>query len=196
MSLLNVWLSPSRAVVCVDTKSSTLDREHFGESSKMALAPHSGVIVAVNGYALALRSLFAWLCNNSQDDTSIDGISDWMSGQLNDPEIKAGIDAAGLVAVFVGYSKRTKKYRGIRIAKHDSTDFSAKEISPYMLLPGDPWPATALPVPDNRYACLNIARRQVEWARKNHPGEPIGGRLLMAEVSQKEAKIYEAGLLG
>jgi hypothetical protein len=192
MSLLNVWTSPARAIVSVDTRSSTADRKQFGEASKMALIPHTGVVVAVNGLVLALSSLFQWLSNNDQDDTSIDGIPGWLPSQLNAPAVKQAVAEEGLLVAVVGFSKTTNGFRGFRIAQVDG-DFAAKEIRPYFLCPGDRWTPATLPVPDNRESCLTIARRQVEWARRHRPGEPIGGRLLIAELTRKESRIYDAG---
>lgn len=191
-----MWVSQARALVSVDTTSATLDGKRSGEASKMMYIPHAGVLVAVNGYLPALPSLFSWLYNNFQDDLSIDGIPDWMPAQINAPEIRPHVEGTGLVVAFVGFSHQAKRFRCFRIALHGGHEFSTREVLDRFLLPGDPWSPADLPSPDNKTRSLSIAKRQVEWARRSAPGEPIGGRLLLGELTREGARIYEAGHLG
>lgn len=216
MSLLNLYLAAHRALVGVDTAmglhpdsgaqawAQTQDRSALpAEVSKLYPIAHSGALLAGRGTIPFFLDVVA---GASMVET-FDQLEDRMPALLRQV---AEIDAARVAAVplpehvkfprreilLVGWSAR----EGSMVATHYQCEggagapFEAEAID----LLQSPWEAEQGPAVEPRtdHDMLQLARAQVSYARANYPGAPIGGRLIVAEVTRGAVAVREVGQIG
>lgn len=192
MSLLNVHVTPQRALVAVDTDGIG-PAGHF-EICKLYPLAHANTVLAGQGDRRFLLDAFAWLCL-AEGSIDYDVIVASMPGMLR--RMAAGARAQGApdiryaIAV-VGYSPAEGCVCGRWYEGHVTSD--AHEV--YSL--GSrvaPWPFEDRPViPDKVENHIELGRRQTAWHKSN--GYAGGGRLVLADLTSGGIAIREAAQLG
>lgn len=200
MSLLNISIAPTRALIGVDTCGQMLNGQ-LVHTSKMIPLVHAGVVFAGRGELKFLNFVYH-LCHTPC----------WFDGIAHDMEVvlamayremlaataAAGLDAAiteapNQIAV-VGWSRERNCMAGFNYMQVDREHFAREEIKGGLLSPGD------IPVEHHEHvnseaAMLRVARAQVAFCHRRYPGKPIGGRLLVATVEPGRLAINDAGSL-
>lgn len=199
MSLLNVWVSPERALVAVDSLGKVPDGPTISDVSKIYSLP--GVNVVIAGRGQLSFSLFAYeICHRSAlaHDQIVDNLAAILS-QASDVlhTINKASDMAGKVDIgpqellLVGWSQRQGGFQGIWCKRERvGENFSLTSVDPLVCAPVETqW--GALPVDDFSTAANmeTMARWQVQHGRQMFPGQPLGGRILIAELSRDSVTV-------
>lgn len=199
MSLLNVVVGDDVGWLCVDTTCKDFAAGHYFEQSKMLLLAHRNAVVACRGEQVFLAHVFL-NCFMSQTDSFDAVVATWpdllaeaRAGYLRQAEaMQLSVPAMGHEIVLLGWSG--KQDRPVCIAasrQSDSEDFEVEEVA-YRIAPGTGGKVTDL---SSLPEMVALAREQVLAVRRDHPGEPIGGRLLLAEVTRAGTMIRELARL-
>jgi len=95
----------------------------------------------------------------------------------------------GAEIVLVGWSDALKRMEGVRWVRwaHDK-GFNASPVGKSLMLPDAEWKQTP-DAPDTAERMEAIARDQVAYVRRNHPGYNCGGRLLLAELTRDSLSV-------
>lgn len=193
MSLLNVWVEPGRALVAVDTETD-IAGEHM-DASKLVVFPADRMVVACRGNLGVLNGMLPVLHGMPGGVDSIAPVlaavcSD-MAGRIDGHSVQAG--GPGFTeaeVVIAGWSEREQRIVGhvcTRLAGEAA--FALSRIDSWRIGPNADW-QRVLP-PDCREHMEAIASKQVRFMREQHPDCAIGGRLLMAEVTEREISVRE-----
>ena len=210
MSLVNISLTPHRALISVDTETGTPNGE-FGEGSKMTLLPHCNIVLAIRGTTFLLATAFssAQMALPSDFETIEKLIPSVMTGTIDYlranaaqlvPNIQIDQDDHRNVAeqnvMMVGYSES----RGRMAAVVFSTSRSSEEVASYEIEEVDasvsPWSEDweeDMFDPNTPELMLSLAKFQRERGKAIAPDAPIGGRLLLCELTKDEAKFSSLG---
>lgn len=203
MSLLNYWVSSNKALIGVDTQAQTPDGSYV-ETSKLALLPHSNVVIACRGQVALLHQLYRGTFGGPPPQEYAQ-VSDWLSREVDaafDGLVAAGVDhgipeAAIRVdteIVTVGWSRKVNRMAATRFRREAIQCRFDVDNAETSLAPNAGWSKAQLP--DSAQAHVQIARDQVAFTRRNFPGAPIGGRLLLAELSKDTASLRAICKLG
>lgn len=192
MSLVNVWLTRDRALIGVDTGAALLGGP-LGHVSKLLPLSHLNAILTGLGHIHFINSLFAGL--QMANVPSFDALLQIVPRVL--PEVFDGW--AGYVAtlercdpaelerqrvVLVGWSTAEGRPIGREFAQETrAVGWVCDPIEPYYIMP---WhdSLSGLPDPVNAVALTTLARAQVALLRRVEPGSPIGGRLIVAQLTR------------
>lgn len=217
MSLLNIYLAAHRALVGVDTACGLLPGQSLEdwcaanapglktptETSKLWPIAHAGAVIAGRGTPLFGLEVY---CAASVLP-SVDAIEDSMGellrriGEASDARHAAAqvpdeIRYSAQEIALVGWSQR----EGAMIAT-----VWGREAGPGQSFVVDQVDRSAAPweadwgeaiEPRTDHDMLQLARVQVSRCRVAHPGAPIGGRLLVAELTRGVVSVREVGQLG
>lgn len=194
MSLVNVWISPTRAMVCVDTEAQTETGEYI-ECSKMLSLPHANVVIAGRGQNAFMNVLFSLL--HMSPAASFDALDDAMPAALatataylagmKDMQFSRSIyeQEIGLV----GYSREVGAMYCRVYQSKDESGFVDHDIDQAYLSPWDgAWGQPAFQATTPEHARI-ISTEQVANALAMHPVQPFGGRLLLAELTKDGCRI-------
>lgn len=214
MSLLNIYLAAHRALVGVDTACGLMPGQHTenwcaanapgqrppAELSKLWPIAHAGAVIACRGTALFGLQVFG----AASMLPSVDAIEDGMGELLE--RISSTSDARHAAAqvpdeirrakqeiALVGWSQR----EGAMIAtvwEHSAgpgLSFEVDQIDRFAAPWETEWGEAIEPRTD--HDMLQLARAQVPRFRAAHPGAPIGGRLIVAEVTRGAVAVREVG---
>lgn len=186
MSLLNVWVSPERALVAVDTDGMTPGGPHFGMSKLLPLV-HAQTVFAGRGDRRFLWDLFSryHLANADVDyDAIIDSLPQLLASVI------AGLRQDGYAPfdyqfAIVGWSPVQQRVSGRwYVGRTDDDGYDVDELGARVA----PWQDTeAARVPDSHQNIRWLAERQVSWLRAE--GAAGGGDLLVTEVSKDQLTI-------
>jgi len=192
MSLLNVWVSHATARVVVDTEGRTDEGEYF-ELSKMVALPHANAVIAGRGIntflamvveALQLRKAPSFDAMAEQMPAVLQTVTGYLKTQsdiphevIHDQEI-----------VLVGWSNWLMRMNAIAYASKTAagfveTEFSKMYYSPWL----DSW-GVRLFAATNEQARV-FSQEQIVHALALDPTAPIGGRLLLAELTRDDCRI-------
>lgn len=203
MSIVNTSISPTRALVAVDTAlqlHSALDlnpltiRGAPQETSKLAIIPHANAVLAGRGVSLMLSAVYGMIHsqNFSFDDAFLqfDEILDQglkaLRAQLAGVGLKDPIEINAQEIVFVGWSGKLKRIIGGRWRKetHDAA-FSGSVLTNWGISPHCSWTVDTMPAqPNTRESMIDVMQQQVDWASKNYPGLGFGGRPIIVEITE------------
>lgn len=195
MSLVNVWITPAKAMVVVDTEArDELDGTYF-EMSKMLTLPHANVVVAGRGQNIFMNVLFSYLHNNGA--TTFDAFEDAMPLLL--ASTTAGLKASSYVfagpieeqeVALVGYSEARGGMACVVWQSKDASGFHPQEVDDIYLSPWDSaaWGQGGLQASTPHHAQV-ISQEQVARSLDRHPEAAIGGRLLLAEVTRDDCRV-------
>lgn len=213
MSLLNLYLEPHRALVGVDTAmgihpdpeaqawAQTQDGGALpSHVSKLYPIAHSGALIAGRGSVLFFLDVIGFA---SMVET-FDQLEDRMPALLRQA---AEIDAARVAQLplpehvkfprreilLVGWSARYGAVVATFYLCKEGCghEFEADEID----LLQSPWEDVQGQAiePRTDHDMLQLARAQVAHALSRYPGAPVGGRLIVAEVTKRSIEIRQAG---
>lgn len=216
MSLLNIYLAAHRALVGVDTACGLLPGQSMeewcaanapgqkppAELSKLWPIAHAGAVIACRGTALFGLQVFG----AASMFPSVDAIEDNMGDLLK--RIGAASDASHQAAqmpeelrhakqeiALVGWSQR----EGSMIAtvwEHvagPGHTFEVDQVDRFAAPWETEWGEAIEPRTD--HDMLQLARMQVSRFRVAHPGAPIGGRLMVAELTRDQITVRQVGEL-
>lgn len=187
MSILNVWVSETKALIGVDTDGLMGGADHV-EFSKLIPLVHANVVFASRGDREFLMELFTAFARNPIP-VAFDVIEQHLT------EVVAGIvvrwrdlgHIADYQFVIVGWSERRGRMAAIWATGNTGDDgIDLDEIESRMA----PWHNSLgrAPMPDSREAMAGAARQQAAWLQAQ-PGAAGGGRLIAAELTRDEMTI-------
>lgn len=201
MSLLNVVVREEVGWMCVDTTTLFVEDGIRSEQSKMLPLVHVNAVVGCRGDISFLSSLFHAFMDVPAKD--FDGLAQsWpqhLEVAMRHYEKRANVEnfdphALGSHVALLGWSNARRHPLGMVALRQDGRDsFDVGEIATPCFGPD---PGHAVPVVADLKAMHALAREQVSKVRREHPGEPIGGRLLLAEITREGTSIRELATLG
>lgn len=203
MSLLNVWVSPARALIGVDTAAKAPKHQAI-EASKLLHLPHSNLVLASRGEISFLGMVFGQI-HRATSTLDFDQLEVDLPTAL--PVMLAeylafaqshGVDRSGLESeiALVGWSERRQRIAGMAYQRcPGKQEFDAAEIDPWRIGPNADWPKPP-PPPDCVLFHQMIARDQVKFMREAHPECAIGGRLLVTELTRDSYSVRTVCELG
>lgn len=198
MSIVNVWIGTSRALVGVDSLAIDVISGAEFTAEKLVVLPAAGVAMAGMGRQAMISMVCAGL--NASFLPDFDAVAAKAASLVQ--HACAGLQAMQLKLkgsttvdlpeayrfVFVGWSKTTGCMAGLMVRGEDF----ASEPNVSSLEPGDDYLSAwaeedqgAAPVPDSPSAMLSIARAQAAWALKTCGQRKVGGHLIVAEVTER-----------
>lgn len=191
MSLLNVHVSPERALVAVDT-AGTGPLGNF-QIAKLYPLVHANVVLAGRGDRRFIFDSFACL-SLADGHVDYDAAVDSFPEMLQRMALHAGAGAPDIpynIAV-VGYSKKEASvcgrwYEGSTAGGKIDTFSLGCRIAP--------WESDGEPtIPDSFDRNIKLARQQIQ--AHSSIGLSAGGNLLIAEVTRTQTTIHQACELG
>lgn len=207
MSLVNIFITEDRALVTVDTEVRNALTGEFGHASKMVLLPCPNVVLTIRGLnvilgSIALNSICNW---PSTFDALVKDIPlllpqclDFLEGNslalLGKPahEANAFDQEVGLV----GFSEKRGRMCAYIFMTQGSKAVHVEEIDP-MLTWASPWSDAWGDVIEAETPALmrQLAEVQVLRGKQLEPTAPLGGQLLLCELTKNEAKFSALGQL-
>ena len=193
MSLVNVWVTDTKAMVVVDTEAQADDGSFF-ETSKMLTLPHANVVVAGRGINAFMNVLFSLL--HMAKAASFDEIDEQMPAALAQATAYLETMPAATFSrsiheqevVLVGYSHLLSRVHCSVYQSKDKVGFDAQDIDEAYLSPWtDSW-GMPMRVSTSEHARVT-STEQVANALALHPAQPFGGRLLLAEVTRDDCRV-------
>jgi hypothetical protein len=185
MSLLNCWLTPTEALVAVDTDGVGRDGSRK-PMSKLLPIPHLNAVIGHRGQGAFLWSV-AQACLSGGFHT-FDEMLDALPAIVQDVELNLPgylkVDRfSGNEMIAVGWSQRRSKMLARTFVKHGLSDFSIRD-SQGVIAPWD----ESMGVPKTLEALEDIARAQVEWMQEK---EGLGGGALVVCRLTKDSMTME-----
>lgn len=205
MSLLNFAVQEDVGLLCVDTTTRS-DDGSYSERSKMLHLGHINGVVACRGDIKFLAVLFTGL--GFDPPTDFDALLETWPQRLataTEPYLQyvkqpaPGADPVPCFVALLGWSHshgRPVCHTAVRGSAAEPFKVKAAccSVGP---IPDCPVPnLTAMQLPDAVRAMDALVREQVSKVRRDLPGAPIGGRLLLAEVTREGTSIRELATLG
>lgn len=191
MSLVNVWISPDRALVGVDTEGVTLDGTH-NEVSKMIPLVHANLVLATRGHMGFLNALFGTSYAVGGDFDAIvekmPMILSYAFNHLMSQASSAGVADQGNFdrqdAFIVGWSRKHCRMLGMSYSQETAKDgFTGREIDSWCVSPWED-PGVMPPIPNTPEVLKEVARTQASFASDPRSEAAVGGRLLVAEITR------------
>lgn len=207
MSLVNIHLQPDRAWIAVDTEVLTANAGEYGQGSKMTLLPQANAVLAIRGLNVVLGFIFSnalMVCPSSFDSLAkavpqflrqtLDYLEENAMQLLGrsaeeahafDQEVSlvGYSEERGRMCAFVFSSKGSKQVNVFELEERDA------HISPWAAAWGEPID------PSTMEYMRFLALFQVERAGGMEPAAPLGGELLLCELTKGEAKFSSLGVL-
>lgn len=203
MSLVNVYMEGGRALVSFDTLSSVMPVQSSVADAIKHLTGNGAHMtkcdfLACPNVAMAHRgdAMFASLLLHSLHMAALpdfDAIAENMQQLM--AHVYAQVtefrrnqfqiaDFPGAEIVLVGWSPALNRMQGVRWVRWpQDKGFNASQVGKALLLPDAEWEQTP-EAPDTPEKMEAIARDQVAYVRRKHPGYNCGGRLLLAELTR------------
>lgn len=205
MSLLNAWISPTNALVAFDTKGLDLDGT-FSEMSKAFYLPHSNVLVGGRGTVAFTRLVFHMLhLKNASFDEAVDALPLVLSEStttLTQLAKSAGVhdqvDIGEQEILLVGWSKKSGRIQAVRQTRRLITeDFESQPVTPWSCAPYDQsWGEPPVAEPNTLDRMEKMAAWQVRCGAETFKGAPLGGRLMIADLTRDGISIKTQCNLG
>lgn len=213
MTILNVWVEPSRALIGVDTQAITpgpivgamnKPTQNISHRSKILTAPYAGTCFAVRGHLMLLH----WISFNINLEPleDFDAI-DLAMPRIADKAFDALIKYSGLPAndesmdrqqiALCGWSKRRNQMlAAIHERQSNNSGFVRLEIDSGDWLSAWNIEQGIAPLPNTIGAMFDIAKAQTVYARKKWKELNLaGGRVLVAEVTRHAISTFLLGSL-
>lgn len=218
MSLLIFRVSGQQALVAVDTEcldvrpqlvgpgAASIQAGHvgFGHCSKMIPLAHMGCVLAFRGLMGFGHDI--WARANSGSYSDLDGLAGAMldelalAAKLFDEKMRAiGAPEAALPlqeVALIGWSEREQSMVGMLWCNSPETPraFACEDLESSV----QPWWPDRdgdAPDPIDVSRIRSIAMTQVARVREMDPGAPIGGRLIVAELTRDRMSVWSPGAL-
>lgn len=217
MSLLNIYLAAHRALVGVDTACGLMPGQSMedwcaenapgqkppAELSKLWTIAHAGAVIACRGTGLFGLEVFGAASMLPSVDAIEDGMGELLEhiGAANDARQAAAetpdeLRFAAQQIALVGWSQREGRMIATvwERAAGPGQRFVVDQVDRFTAPWETEWGVAIEPAGDA--AMLELAREQVRQFRVAHSGAPIGGRLLMAELTRATVQLRQVGVLG
>jgi hypothetical protein len=205
MSLINVFLSSSKALIGVDTEGSDPKTGQFITISKMVHLPHANVVMAGRGTQGFLMLLFLMVIETdarAQSEGDFDSLVKSMpeifanTYKLIDANRPHGVDSTILddqQIVLAGWSNLLNRMHAICCTKRGpGGEIEMVEIEePGYIMPWDDNWGEA-PEGDDHRAMMALALAQTRHVKQESPGTAMGGRLLVAELTRHSMSFSSA----
>lgn len=195
MSLLNVVIGDGIAWLCVDTNSRSVASDQNFPQSKLVSLAHYNAVVACRGELSFLAHVFVncFLAPESGFDGLLHSwrrrLAEATANYLqmaNANQFDAG--AVGHEVVLLGWSQSRGKPVCLAASRRSTNDeFDVEEVTCRLA----PDPGREVLDLSDLSAMELLARDQVRTVRRENPGEPIGGKLLLAEVTRGKTILRE-----
>jgi len=192
MTILNVSLSLERALVTMDTRiQNTVTGGHY-YSSKMFPIVHANILIACRGERIFGELAFQWYlsCEACDFDSIARSLSQDVLTVAERYASLPGIHVGGNELVIVGWSDKERSMQGINCTRPDKdSQFSITRMDTGQIAP-------ELTADLRHVTCANqvdylvtIARAQTRQVRAEQPDFPIGGRLILADMTRDRMEI-------
>ncbi len=205
MSLANVYLEHDRALIGFDTLSSAMEAPssmpgvaevmaQFNAGvhmTKCTFLPHANVALAHRGDAMLAVGVCSAIQLNALPD--FDAMAEAMPQLLAQTfaQVTAhrkqalGIEQfPGAEIILVGWSAALNRMEAVRWVRWpQDKGFAASPVGKVLMLPDAEWEQKP-DAPDTAERMEAVARDQVAYVRRKHPGYNCGGRLLLAELTR------------
>lgn len=212
MSMANIVIEKDRALIGFDTLAGFMngaelhmsDADRFGKHTcKVSLFPHMDMAMTHRGDALLTRLVqFNLDLSLAQD---FDQAVEYMHALLPQAHEQAmthrkarfNIESfEGAEVILVGWSKLIQGFDAVRWMRYPGDPaYICTSASNGILLPAtDQTDEMALPA--DAEAMERVARHQVEWARREYPSYPVGGRLMLVHLRRGSLSVREIADLG
>lgn len=193
MTLLNVLLTPERALVVMDTRlqNAVTGGHYYG--SKMFPIVHANVLIAGRGERVFADQVFQWYggCGETCDfDTIADGLSENIPMIAERYASISGVPVGGNELVIVGWSEKDRSMQGVACTRPDmDSPFSIARMETGQLAPAPTEDLRHITCADQIEYLTVIARAQTRQSKKDNPDSPIGGRLILADMTRDRMEI-------
>jgi hypothetical protein len=199
MTIVNFSGSPSRILVAVDTLGGT--KRYQQHINKMFPLPHANLLVCGRGSA-ALIARASGVCGlaTGLDDARLrltrmlPGMFAvvWLLSKLM--LVPRGPFAGGQEVYLFGWSEDAGEMQAVRFSK-------ASTLAPWVI--DDDIEESQAPglhgqdglTLSDHFQMWNVAQQQVHQSQRDYPGYPIGGRLVVAELTRSTLTIQTLGEL-
>lgn len=194
MSLVNVWITPTKAMVVVDTEGQAQAGGEYFEVSKMLTLPHANIVLAARGQNAFISVVFSLVHLGTggtfdEIEASIETALAQATAYLKTMEERFFRSVYEQEIVLVGYSHCRRAMHCISYQSKDASGFEVHDVDEAYLSPWD-GPAWGLPMPVTTAQHARIvSTEQVAMAKALDPSAPLGGRLLLAELTREDCRI-------
>lgn len=204
MSLIVVSLleQGQRALVAVDTAALLAGSNIYHHTSKLVPFVNETAVLAGRGNKRFLIDVFANLFS-VLGALSFDDALDAVAEQIDPMHAEwvrryrlegAEPDPAGQELVMVGWSVKQKRFVGLAVTLHQGMkSFDVHRMINGHVTPWDDSMGTAA-VPASTHEILVLAKAQINYCKKQSPLTPIGGALLVAELTPDHMSIQKLSL--
>ena len=205
MSILNVWRTPERVRVCVDTEAYDLITGLRFQMAKVYAFPHANMLIAGRGIGQFTAAFAAGIeqIASLDFDKMLDGFKEMLeAAHAGVPAyVRAALESMGCEMLLAGWSQREGRLlahvfqRSAGVGGVFVPRNVEQGVQPWLLAPHADlgW---NFGVPESDEDLLITARYQVTWHRRNAPGAPIGGSLVLAELTRDAVTVRTIGDLG
>jgi hypothetical protein len=199
MSLLNVVVGDEIAWLCVDTTSQVIADGRCIHSSKMIHFPHINAVVACRGELSFLANIFLSCFFDPVHDFDsllqvwpkrlIDATEDYLHRAK---ESAFDVSLVGHEVILLGWSNARSRPVCLASRRQSASEiFESMEVNCRLA----PNPGQSLFDFSSLASLEEVARAQVHAVRVSNSGDPIGGKLLLAELTAKRTLFSEIALL-
>jgi hypothetical protein len=195
MSLLNVVVGDGVGWLCVDTNSQFIADGRYLHQSKMVSLAHLNAVVACRGELNFLAHMFlnCFLTPADEFDSLLDSwsrrLTEATANYLQQAEaMQFDAGAVGHEVLLLGWSNARGQLVCLAACRESTKDeFDVVEVKCRIA----PDPGRSVSDLSSLSAMEVLARDQVRTIRRDSPSEPIGGRLLLAEVTRRQTVFRE-----
>lgn len=204
MSIVNVLITPDRAVVAVDTLAKEAVSGELSEGAKLLLIPQHNIVLAGRGsgqfflriYQLCLEASFRKAFSIEQIMREVGPVMDGLWPNYVQAALDAGmhLDQLHSEIVVVGWSTTQDRIIGTAYAKSDGEHHGrVAALVGGIASPGEPLQNT----PDSfePEALLAAGRRQAQYLNAQQGRAAAGGRLIAAFLQRGEAVVRDLGTI-
>lgn len=193
MSIVNVWLEPSVALVGVDTDGLDQRAGVRRNCGKMFPLPHAGCVVAGRGESRFLGCIAVALASMGEDFDDLSQAIRPLCDQTIQEFRQLGTVPEGLTLelVLVGFSWARNRMAGVELELRPGAERFTQEDTERECVA--PWHESleGLPSPSSVANMTVLARAQARLLRSMGPNVAGGGKLIMARMERQEMRIWE-----
>lgn len=193
MSVLNVCMLPDRVVISTDTIACTAPRGGSAfATSKLLPLVHADMVFAARGRVDLLWLVWSHFLR-LHEDVHLDALPAMMPEVLRYTQNATRDENRELQLFVVGRSRDAGRFRALHWEQDAKGNLVGhrEELGCYL----SPYERKVAPpvLPDGPENCMTVVRQQIADHRCSLPGIPIGGDLIVAELSNQGLHIRNVG---